>query len=81
MGAHLQLLSGFVQQKHGAVLQLKEVADDGEDAVQHLIQVKRRKDRLTGVIQNSDLLHRFEQSESVSIVKTWTTRLPAGRNC
>jgi hypothetical protein len=82
----LKLLPGLVHQEHGPILQLEKIANNRKDAVQHLIQIKRRQDCLTGVIQNSYLLHRLEQDEPFSMTKIldhaapggMTSRLPEG---
>src|ERR1051326_8058428 len=76
MRPDLEFFAVFVQQQHGAVLQLEEVTDDGQDAVQHLVQIESGEDRLTGVVQNGDLLHGFEQANRFSVLISGP-RLPA----
>ena len=56
MCANVEFLPVLVKEQHRAVAELKVVADDGEDLVEHLVQIKSREDRLAGVVQNGNLL-------------------------
>ncbi len=80
MASNIEFLRALVEQHDCAILELKIVSDNGEDLVQYLIQIERREDCLAGIVQNSDLLHRFEHESVSREINTKSTEwLPAGK--
>ena len=52
----IDFLLVLIHKQNCAVVELKVVANDGEDLVQHSIQIESGEDRLAGVIQNGNFL-------------------------
>src|SRR5579871_6207639 len=55
--ANAKLLGLLVEQEDGDVRELKVIARNGQDPLQHLVQIKSREHGLAGVIQDRNFWH------------------------
>ena len=55
--AQTQLLRLLVEQPDGHVVETEEIARDGQNPLQHLVQVERGQDCLAGVIEHGNSRH------------------------
>jgi len=53
----MEFLLLFVEQQDGDVLQMKIIARNHQDLPQDLVQIEGRQHRLTGIVEDGDLLH------------------------
>ena len=79
MSANRQLLRRFIEQHDAAILQMKVVADDGENLVKDLVEIEGRQYRLTGVVEDGNALHSEPKNDGVgkncsNITLTWAAK-------